>query len=67
MLQHLQSALLLAGIQLTLEALKGCGGTLKEFKAHVDSDQQVQAQIAAIRKDVVAFASNFYMPGFDDL
>ena len=59
------SCFLCAGICLTLEIQKDCGPTVREFKAKVKEDPEVQKKIAALREEVENFAVQFPMPGFD--
>lgn len=55
------------GILLTVEAQAGCGPTVKEFKAKIDTDEAIKAKIAQLRADVEKFALSFPMPGYDDV
>jgi glycine hydroxymethyltransferase len=55
------------GIQLAVEAQKGCGPTLKDFKAHLESDAALKEKLNLLRTDVETFASSFPMPGHDDI
>lgn len=52
---------------MTLEAQTGCGPTLREFKAKIDTDEDIAGKISRLRAEVEAFAEQFRMPGLDDM
>ena len=54
------------GIQLSIEFAKGCGPTLKEFKAKIAEDEECKQKIAALREQVENFAEKYPLPGFED-
>lgn len=60
-------ALFNVGIQIAVEAQEGCGPTLKDFKAKLETDDGIKKKIESLRNDVEAFALAFPMPGHDDI
>lgn len=42
------------------------GKTVKEFKAFLETDEDVKKNMKLLRKDVEDFASKFPMPGYSD-
>lgn len=55
------------GIEITVEAQEGCGPTLKDFKAKLETDDRIKKKIEVLRSDVETFALAFPMPGHDDI
>jgi len=53
-------------VQITLEVQKGCGPTIREFKAKLAGDEEANKKIAELRAEVEAFALAFPMPGYED-
>ena len=54
-------------VGIAVEANANAGGKkLKDFMAHLESDQRVAEQCAQLREKVNAFACGYPMPGFDD-
>jgi len=53
-------------VQIALEVKPRAGKTMKEFKKFVRQDSESQEKIGELKNDVVAFASKFPMPGFDE-
>ncbi|XP_061191276.1 serine hydroxymethyltransferase-like [Saccostrea echinata] len=54
------------GLEITKEAMQGCGPLLKDFKAKLVEDQVIKDKIANLRKEVENFALQFPMPGIDN-
>lgn len=50
-----------------MEAQEGCGPTLKDFKAKLETDDRIKKKIEVLRSDVETFALAFPMPGHDDI
>uniref|UniRef100_A0A0K8RCW3 glycine hydroxymethyltransferase n=1 Tax=Ixodes ricinus TaxID=34613 RepID=A0A0K8RCW3_IXORI len=53
-------------VTIALEAKPKAGKTVKDFKQFIAKDEETLKKMAALRKDVEAFAVTFPMPGFDD-
>ncbi|XP_064477682.1 serine hydroxymethyltransferase-like [Ornithodoros turicata] len=53
------------GLSFALEVKGLAGPTLKEYKAHLDTDPQCQQKLKEIRDEVESFALKFYMPGYE--
>ncbi|KFM72735.1 Serine hydroxymethyltransferase, mitochondrial, partial [Stegodyphus mimosarum] len=53
-------------VKIALEVKKKSGKTVKEFKAYLETDDDIKAKIKSLRSDVEKFASTFPMPGFPD-
>ncbi|XP_035210678.1 serine hydroxymethyltransferase, mitochondrial-like isoform X2 [Stegodyphus dumicola] len=51
-------------VKIALEVKKKSGKTVKEFKAYLETDDDIKAKIKSLRSDVEKFASAFPMPGF---
>ncbi|XP_065919861.1 serine hydroxymethyltransferase, mitochondrial-like [Dysidea avara] len=56
------------GVQLGIEVkAKAGGGSLKQVKQVIETDQETQAKLADIKKRVEQFANNFSIPGYPDV
>ncbi|XP_054709831.1 serine hydroxymethyltransferase, mitochondrial-like [Uloborus diversus] len=53
-------------VQIALEVKGKSGQTVKEFKAFLETDEDMKNKVNLLRKDVELFASQFPMPGFHD-
>lgn len=53
-------------VEIALLAKAKSGKTVKEFKAFIETDDEIQAKIKLLHADVEKFASTFPMPGFSD-
>ncbi|XP_015930142.1 serine hydroxymethyltransferase, mitochondrial [Parasteatoda tepidariorum] len=53
-------------VLIALEAKPKAGKTVKEFKAFLETDQEIMEKMKLLRTDVEAFASQFPMPGFPE-
>ncbi|KAL5018074.1 hypothetical protein ScPMuIL_003796 [Solemya velum] len=54
------------GIQLALEIQSNCGPTLREFKAKLKDDSEVQKKVQELKSQVETFAEKYSLPGLDD-
>jgi len=53
-------------VEIALDSKSKSGRTIKEFKAFIETDEDIQAKMKSLRTDVEKFASTFPMPGFSD-
>lgn len=55
------------GVTLSLDVQAQCGPTMKEFKAKLVEDPEIQKKVAALKDEVETFALKFPLPGLEEL